>query len=122
SELVTSAAYAAPSAAAAATYTAQNAFAAATQSEALTISFGSSSVNVSLTTSEGTLAEQVDKINAAILLDGDSNGLIKAQATGGKLEITTTGNVDGSITVTGAGETNVFGAQASVAGSDGLTS
>jgi hypothetical protein len=35
-------------------------------------------VNVSLTTSEGTLAEQVDKINAAILLDADSNGVIKA--------------------------------------------
>jgi flagellin len=121
SELDTSSAYSAPTAAAPATYTAQAAFAATTQAEALTIAFGTSSVGVSLTTSEGTLAEQVDKINAAILLDSDSNGVIKAQATGGKLEITTTGNVDGSITVTGAGETNVFGTQVSVAGSDGLT-
>jgi flagellin len=122
SELVTTSAYSAPATAGAATYTAQNVFAATTQSEALTITFGSSSVGVSLTTSEGTLAEQVDKINAAILLDSDSNGVIKAQASGGKLQITTTGNVDGSIAVSGAGATNVFGTAVSVAGSDGQTS
>jgi flagellin-like hook-associated protein FlgL len=123
SELDTSAAYTAPATAGAATYTAQSAFAATTQSEALTITFGTSSVGVSLTTSEATLNEQVDKINAAILLDSDSNGVIKAQASGGKLQITTTGNVDGSISVSGAGATNVFGGTpVSVAGSDGLTS
>jgi flagellin-like hook-associated protein FlgL len=116
----TAAAYVAPVAAQKAQYTAAATFAATTQAEALTITFGTSSVNVSLTTSEGTLQEQIDKINAAILLDADSNGVFQAKDNGGgKLQIETINNVDGDITVTGAGETAVFGAQATQTGSNG---
>jgi flagellin len=122
--LATASAYAAPTTARAALYTAQNTFSAAVTGAALTISFTSgngvtATVAVTLDTTEGTLQEQVDKINAAILLDSDTNGVIKAQATGGKLELTTVNNVDGAITVTGAGETAVFGTEATQSGSDG---
>src|SRR5215470_19991334 len=124
----TTSAYAAPAAAAPALYTAQNAFATIASTAAMTITFtgsnGSiSSVDVTLTSSEGTLQEAVDKINAAILLDADSNGKIKAQATGGKLEITTVSNTDGNITVAdngvGGSETAIFGTQTTQTGSDG---
>src|SRR5215468_9728676 len=126
--LATTGAYAAPSAAQKALYTAQNAFATIASTAAMTITFtgsnGSiSSVDVTLTSSEGTLQEAVDKINAAILLDADSNGKIKAQATGGKLEITTVSNTDGNITVAdngvGGSETAIFGTQTTQTGSDG---
>jgi flagellin len=122
SSLSTTAAYSPPPAAQKAQYTAQNTFAATTQAEALTISFGTSSVNVTLTTSEGTLQEQIDKINAAILLDPDTNGVLQAKDNGGgKLQIETINNADGNITITGAGEPNVFGTQTTQTGSDGLT-
>jgi flagellin-like hook-associated protein FlgL len=121
--LATASAYAAPTTAQKALYTAQNSFAAASAA-AITISFTSgngvtATVAVTLDATEGTLQEQVDKINAAILLDSDTNGVIKAQATGGKLELTTVNNVDGAITVTGAGEAAVFGTEVTQAGSDG---
>src|SRR5262245_1314841 len=104
----TAAAYVAPVTAQKAQYTAAATFAATTQSEALTITFGTSSVSVSLTTSEATLQEQIDKINAAILLDADSNGVFQAKDNGGgKLQIETINNVDGDIAVTGLGETAV---------------
>jgi flagellin len=116
----TAAAYVAPVTAQKAQYTAAATFAATTQSEALTITFGTSSVSVSLTTSEATLQEQIDKINAAILLDADSNGVFQAKDNGGgKLQIETINNVDGDIAVTGLGETAVFGAQATQTGSNG---
>jgi flagellin-like hook-associated protein FlgL len=120
SSISTAAAYVAPVAAQPARYTAQNNFSAATQNEALTITFGSSSVNVTLTTSEATLQEAIDKINAAILLDADSNGVIQAVDDGtGKLRIETTANADGNIAVAGAGEPNVFGTETVQVGSNG---
>src|SRR5262245_10197150 len=118
--LSTTLAYVAPVAAQKAQYTAQNTFTAATQPEALTITFGTSSVNVTLTTSEATLQEQIDKINAAILLDADSNGVFQAKNDGtGRLQIEAINNVDGNIAVTGAGEPNVFGTQTTQTGSNG---
>ena len=123
--LASTGAYAAPSTAQKALYTAQTTFTSAVgAAAALTITFtgsngSTSSVDVTLDTTEGTLQEQVDKINAAILLDADSNGVVKAQINAGKLEIATVNNVDGTIAVTGAGETAVFGTQTTQAGSDG---
>src|SRR5262245_37290049 len=116
-------AYAPPSAAQKALYTAQTAFT-VVNNQALTISFTGSngstaSFDVTLNNTETTLQEAVDKINAAILLDTDSNGVIKAQINGGKLEIATVNNVDGTVAVAGAGETTVFGTEATQAGSDG---
>lgn len=128
STLSTSGAYAAPTAAQAATYTAAALYSAGVPAgpEALDITFTGSdavakTVSVTLDTTEGTVDEAVDKINAAILLDADTNGVIKAENAAGKLRITTVNNVDGNITVGGAGETNIFGAQATQAGSNGLT-
>src|SRR5262249_39749422 len=98
--LGTTGAYAPPAAAQKALYTAQNASASSAVTASMptpsTASSGSiSSVDVTLAGTEGTLQEAVDKINAAILLDPDSNGVIKAQANGTKLEITSVNNADG---------------------------
>src|SRR5262249_24070521 len=105
-------------------YTAQNNFATITGSATLSITFtgsnGSiSSVDVTLDTTETTLQEAIDKINAAILLDADSNGVNKAQANGSQLAIASVNKTDGAITVTGTGETTIFGTQAMQTGSDG---
>ena len=126
--LATGSAYAAPTTARAALYTGST-FAVVTAA-AVTISFTSgnnvtATVAVTLDTTEGTLQEQIDKINAAILLDADTNGVIKAQSNGGKLEITTVGNVDGAITAAdtvpaSGAAAKVFGAAAGTqSGSDG---
>src|SRR5215470_6104407 len=124
----TTGAYAAPTTAQKALYTAQNAFATIATTASLTVTFtagsGSvSSVDVTLTGAEGTLQEAVDKINAAILLDPDSNGVIKAQANGTKLEITSVNNADGAISVADknvvGSETAIFGTEVTQAGSDG---
>jgi flagellin len=118
--LSTAVAYVAPVAAQKSRYTAQNTFTAATQNEPLTITFGTSSVNVTLSTSEATLQEQIDKINAAILLDADSNGVFQAKNDGtGRLQIEAINDVDGNIAVTGAGEPNVFAIQTTQTGSNG---
>src|SRR5262249_38103183 len=69
-------------------------------------------------TSEGTLQEAVDKINGAILLDSNFNGVVKAVASGGKLQLQTINNVDGAITVGGAGASDIFGTAVSQTGSD----
>jgi flagellin-like hook-associated protein FlgL len=126
--VTTSGAFTQPTVARKALYTAQNVYAAPAGPEALTITFtpasGSpvSSVDVTLDTTEGTLQEAIDKINAAILLDADANGVIRAEDDGtGKLRISTINNVDGAVTVTGAGETNVFGTETTQTGSDGQT-
>src|SRR5262249_2500531 len=122
--LATTGAYAAPTTAQKALYTAQNNFPTIRGSATLSIPFpgsnGSiSSVDVTLDTTETTLQEAIDKINAAILLDADSNGVIKAQANGSKLEIASVNNTDGAITITGTGEATIFGTQATQTGSDG---
>src|SRR5262245_57049632 len=128
SSIVTGSAYAAPTTARAALYTGST-FAVVTAA-AITISFTTgnnvtATVAVTLDTTEGTLQEQIDKINAAILLDSDTNGVIKAQSHGGTLEITTVGNADGAMTVAdtvpaSGAAVKVFGAVAGTqSGSDG---
>jgi len=126
--LGTTGAYAPPAAAQKALYTAQNAFASSAVTASMTITFTASSgsissVDVTLAGTEGTLQEAVDKINAAILLDPDSNGVIKAQANGTKLEITSVNNADGAISVADknvvGSETAIFGTEVTQAGSDG---
>src|SRR5262245_51814105 len=87
SSVATGSAYAAPTTARQALYTGST-FAVVTGA-AITISFTTgnnvtATVAVTLDTTEGTLQEQIDKINAAILLDSDTNGVIKAQSNGGK--------------------------------------
>ncbi|PWB58594.1 MAG: hypothetical protein C3F17_18400 [Bradyrhizobiaceae bacterium] len=123
--LATQAAYVAPTAAQPARYTAQNIYAAPGAAQALDISFTGSdgvpkTVSVTIDTTEGTLQEAIDKINAAILLDADTNGVIQAEDDGtGRLRITTVGNLDGTITVGGAGEATIFGTETTQTGSDG---
>jgi flagellin len=117
----TSGAYAAPTAAAQATYTAAAAYATPAGAEALVIAFNGGSTSVSLTAANTTIGSAIDTINTAIAGDADSAGKFEAYNNGGNLAIRSVGNVDGSISVTGAGEANVFGAQTSVAGSDGQT-
>jgi flagellin-like hook-associated protein FlgL len=116
----TTLAYTAPAAAAKATYTAQNNFSTPAGTEALILTFNGTNTNVSLTTADTTVAAAVGTINTAIQADGRTD--IEAYDNGGKLAIRTTGNVDGDITVTGAGETNVFATQVTTTGSDGVHS
>jgi flagellin-like hook-associated protein FlgL len=121
----TQAAYAAPTTAQPARYTAQNVYAAPGAAQALNITFTGAdgvpkSVAVNIDATETSLQEAIDKVNAAILLDADTNGVIQAEDDGtGRLRITTVGNLDGAITVTGAGEPTIFGAETTQAGSDG---
>ncbi len=115
----TSAAYAAPTTAAKATYTAAADYATPSGDAALTIAFDGGSVDVTLTTAEDTLAKAVTKINDAIAADADAAGKFEAVADGDKLQIRSAANVNGSIAVTGAGETAIFGTQVSVPGSSG---
>ncbi len=118
----TIAAYAAPAAAAPATYTAAAAYAAPGANADLTISFGGGSVDVTLLTTDTTLAGAITKINNAITADANSIGKFEAYDNGGSLAIRSIGNVDGNVSVTGTGEAAVFGAQVTAAGSDGKTS
>ncbi len=67
----TVAAYAAPAAAAGATYTAAAAYATPGAAADLTIAYGGGSVDVSLATTDTTLAGAVTKINAAITADAE---------------------------------------------------
>jgi flagellin-like hook-associated protein FlgL len=113
----TSAAYAPPTAAARATYTAAAAYATPGATQALDITFNGTTTSVSLTTAETSVAAAVTAINSQLTAAGRSD--IEAFNSGGNLQIRTTANVDGSITVAGAGETAVFGAEVTVAGSDG---
>jgi flagellin-like hook-associated protein FlgL len=115
---IASAAYAAPSAAAKATYTAAAAYATPGAAQALVLTFNGTNTNVSLTAADTTVGAAVNTINTAIQADGRTD--IEAYDNGGRLALRTKDNVDGSITVTGAGETAVFGAEATVAGSDGV--
>jgi flagellin-like hook-associated protein FlgL len=122
-------AYAAPAAAAKALATG-GVFSSATAADVVTITYapttssgGSAShtMTVTLTTSEVTAQEAVDKINAAILLDTNMIGTIKAQLTGGVVEITTLNNVDATVAAADAAG-KIFGVAATTtAGSDGLT-
>ena len=69
---------------------------------------------------EGT-QEQIDKIDAAIPFRSDTNGAANGGQRRRKLQIETINNADGNITISGAGEPNVFGTQTTQTGSDGLT-
>jgi flagellin-like hook-associated protein FlgL len=113
----TTAAYAAPTAAAKATYTAAAAYSTPGATQALDITFNGTTTSVSLTTAETTVAAAVTAINSQLTAAGRSD--IEAFASGTSLQIRTTASVDGSITVAGAGETAIFGAETAVAGSDG---
>jgi flagellin-like hook-associated protein FlgL len=122
-------AYAAPAAAAKALATG-GVFSSATAADVVTITYdpttssgGSAShtMTVSLTTSEVTAQEAVDKINAAILADPNMNGTIQAQLTAGKVEITSINNTDATLAAADAAG-RIFGVAATTtAGSDGLT-
>jgi flagellin-like hook-associated protein FlgL len=123
--LSTSANYAAPTAAAAATLTG-GAWAAqgAGETSQLDITYGdvAGTLSVTITEDESSLNETIDKINSAILTS-DFNGKIKAQANAGKLEIVALANEDATLTVdetlSGGGTTIL--ADATDDGSNGLT-
>jgi flagellin len=122
STVETSGAYAPPATAAVATYTAQNVYAAPAGSEALTISFNGGSVDTSVEAADATIGAAITRINNAIAADPDANGKIIAYDNGtGRLAIRSLTNTDGNISVTGAGEPNIFAAQTTTAGSDGIT-
>ena len=111
--------YAAPAAAARSTYTAAAAYVTPGAAQALDITFGTSSVSVSLTAADVTVDDAIETINTAIAGDADSAGQIEAYNNGGNLALRSTANTDTAITVAGAGETTIFGAQTAVTGSDG---
>jgi flagellin len=113
------AAYVAPTAATPATYVG-GVFAATTLGNtALTIGHAGLGASVSLNvTVGGTANDAVNEINAAISADSDTNGKIEAYLSGGSVALRTVGQVDGSITVAGAGNT-IFGVATDTAGSDG---
>ncbi|MEZ5786966.1 MAG: flagellin [Xanthobacteraceae bacterium] len=130
--LSTAGAYTAPVAARQATYTAQNLYAAdvpgAGESVDLAIDYtiggATTTLNVTIGQTETTVAEAVDKINSAILLDANLNGKIKAQDNTGKLEIVTIANEDATLAVgetLNGGAGSLFGTAVTQTGSDGLT-
>jgi flagellin-like hook-associated protein FlgL len=124
--LSTTGAYAAPTAAAAATLTGGGAWAVqgAGETSQLDITYGGvvGTLSVTITEDESSLTETIDKINSAILTS-DFNGKIKAQANAGKLEIVALANEDATLavdeTLSGAG-TSIL-ADATDDGSNGLT-
>ncbi|MEZ5786964.1 MAG: flagellin [Xanthobacteraceae bacterium] len=130
--LSTSGAYSAPTAARVASYTAQNLYSAdvpgAGESIDLAIDYtiggSTNTLNVSIGQTETTVAEAVDKINSAILLDANFNGKVKAQDNAGKLEIVTIANEDATLAVgetLNGGAGSLFGTAVTQTGSDGLT-
>ncbi len=126
--VATSSAYSAPVAARVATLTAQNAYSAPASGKSvdLAISYaGHNLSSVNIGNSEGTEQEALDKINAAILADANFNGKVKAQDSGGKIQLTTLANEDATITVgetLNGGASSLFGTAVSQTGSDGQTS
>ncbi|MGA0597961.1 flagellin [Enterovirga sp. CN4-39] len=116
----TTAAYAPPATAAKATYTAENTYAAPGTAQALDLTFNGVTTSVSVAPADTTVGAAVSSINAQLAAAGRTD--IEAFNAGGNLQIRTTANVDGSVTVAGAGETAIFGAQVSAPGSDGLHS
>ena len=116
----TSAPYAAPIAARRATYQAAAPYGAGTGNpEVLDITFAGVTTTVNLAGSDNTVTLAVTAINTQLAAVNRTD--IEAYNNGGTLQLRSTGNVDGSITVAGAGEPNVFGVQVTQAGSDGLT-
>jgi flagellin-like hook-associated protein FlgL len=121
STLSTSANYAAPVAAQPAQLTSQNNYAAPGADTPITITFGSASVDATIATTNTTVTEAVNAINAAILADPDANGVFEAWDNGGKLAVRTIGNVDGNFGITGGTATLLGGTTTTQAGSDGQT-
>jgi flagellin-like hook-associated protein FlgL len=117
--LSTSANYAPPTGAQQATLTSQSNYAAPGADTAITITFGSASVDATIATTNTTVAEAVDAINGAILGDPDANGVFEAYDNGGKLAVRTIGNVDGNFNITGGTATLLGGTPTIQTGSDG---
>jgi flagellin-like hook-associated protein FlgL len=114
----TTVAYAAPTAAAKATYTAAAPYSTPGATQSLDITFNGTMTTVALTTAETTIGAAVTAINSQLTAAGRTD--IEAFNASGTLQIRTVGNVDGSITIAaGAAETAIFGGETSVAGSDG---
>jgi len=121
--VTTAAAYAAPAAAADAQY---DAGAGADDpsdgyvgDQAFSVTFGGVTANVIVEDANNTLADILNAINADLAASG-LNGVVQAVDNGGAVRLESVANADGDITVSGAGETTVFGTQATQTGSDGI--
>lgn len=116
--------YAAPAAAAQATYVSDGADDPAdgyVGDQAFSITFGGQTANIIVEDANNTLADIINSINAD-LTGSDLDGVVEAYDDAGNVGLRTIANVDGNITVAGAGEAVVFGTQTATTGSDGVHS